>query len=123
MLIRYVPNITSFGFDWTKVSGYEKFVSFAKYAAHAAPRVMSLESFASALKGKLSTIVYDLNVYTFNVSEACDQIAEIARVHAANGGSDVEVMLELGNELYSTGQVRRAVRVCVCVCVCLFVCV
>lgn len=52
----------------------------------------------------MARIVYDLNVFTFNTTEACAQVAEIARVHAADGPDAPGVLLELGNELMDSGQ-------------------
>lgn len=130
---RYVPNRTSFGFDWDQ-RGYVKFAPFAKYSNDAPEGTFSAAGFADAVKGLVPRTIYDLNVFTMNTSETCDrvslpknennsagsiwrgrvaglvskqlrlQIAEIARIHSSDGPNAPDVLLELGNELYIGNQ-------------------
>ena len=57
----------------------------------------SAASFVAGVGGKPRAVLWSLNVFTLNVSEACEQIRYISRLP---GQQVPGVLLELGNELY-----------------------
>lgn len=57
----------------------------------------SAASYLAGVGGKPRAVLWDLNVFTFNASEACEQIRYISRLP---GQQAPGVLLELGNELY-----------------------
>ena len=59
------------------------------------------KSFLAGLGGKAKRVVWALNVYSLSVKETCEQIAYIADLP---GQQAPGVLLELGNELWSTAQ-------------------
>ena len=85
--------------------GYSKWLSWAKdvnqkfpTGALSAARYLEDGNLGSVTKRTL----WCLNVYSFNASEACDQIAYIGSLP---GQQEAGVVLELGNELYIGNQV------------------
>jgi hypothetical protein len=51
--------------------------------------------------GEVRRVLWNLNVYTFNATQTCDQIRYIAGLP---GQQEPGVLLELGNELAQSGQ-------------------
>lgn len=82
-------------------SGYHKWQTFYPFINDFPSGTFSAASFIAGLGGIAKTIIWDLNVYTFNSSQACEQIRYISKLP---GQQNPGVLLEFGNELYSPSQ-------------------
>ena len=95
---RYVEGCCS----GSAAKGYHKFAPYAELMKRAGPAgTFSAAKFLQGVGGQANSTVWDLNVYSFNASEACAQIAYIASLPPPPGGVHY---LELGNELYISSQ-------------------
>ena len=82
---------------------YEKFAMYAKIVEDAGPPgTFSAARFMEGIGGRSRAVIWDLNVFSFNISRACAQIEYIATLPPPPAG--LETFLELGNELYSESQ-------------------
>ena len=86
---RYVRPIPS-------AKGYSRYTEFEPWIGGQPAGTFSGESFLKGLGGRATRVLWDLNVYSMNASEACDQIRYIS---ALPGQQEPGVYLELGNEL------------------------
>ena len=90
-----------------RYTGIEKaaYAKFAPYAelikAAGPPGTFGAAKFLQGVGGRANATIWDLNVYSFNTSQACAQIEYIASLPPPPDGVH---LLELGNELYSHSQ-------------------
>ena len=83
-------------------TGYGEWERDISPAVNALPEgTFSAASFLQGFGGKAKRVLWNLNVYTFNQTQACAQIRYIAGLP---GQQEPGVLLELGNELYSPTQ-------------------
>jgi hypothetical protein len=87
------------GWDYHGAS-YHGFEPFAKQINAAPAGTYSASSFLRGVGSAARGVMWCVNVYSFNTSEACDQFDQIAQLL----GADAEARLELGNELYGGSQ-------------------
>jgi hypothetical protein len=80
---------------------YDRWKKFYPWINDFPEGTFSAEAFLQGLGGKSKRVVWDLNVYVYNTTEACDQIKYIAGLP---GQQEEGVLLELGNELYTDAQ-------------------
>jgi hypothetical protein len=91
---RYVPAPGGTGY-----TGWERDIA---PAINGLPEgTFSAASFLAGFGGKVRRVLWNLNVYTFNATQTCDQIRYIAGLP---GQQEPGVLLELGNELAQSGQ-------------------
>ena len=76
--------------------GYSRYNEFEPWIGGQPNGTFSGESFLRGLGGRAKRVLWDLNVYSLNASQACDQIRYIS---ALPGQQEPGVYLELGNEL------------------------
>ena len=81
--------------------GYDKWQEFYPLINDFPDGTFSAENFVGGLGGIAKTQIWDLNVFTFNATQACDQIRYIS---ALSGQQAPGILLEFGNELYSQSQ-------------------
>ena len=81
--------------------GYDKWQSFYPLINDFPYGTFSAESFVRGLGGLANTTIWDLNVFTYNTTQACAQIRYISQLP---GQQVPGVLLEFGNELYSSSQ-------------------
>jgi hypothetical protein len=83
---------------------YSKFQPYAELIKDAGPvGTFGAAKFLQGVGGRARTTIWDMNVFSFNTSEACAQIEYIASLPPPPDGVH---LLELGNEVYSKGQGR-----------------
>jgi hypothetical protein len=81
--------------------GYSRYKDFAPWINGQPEGTFSGAEFLNGLGGKAKRVLWDLNVFSLNATEACDQIRYIS---ALPGQQQPGVYLEFGNELYSHTQ-------------------
>jgi hypothetical protein len=81
-----------------------RYAGFAPFINDLAPGTLSAAHFVAGLGGRAKKIIWDLDVFLYNATEACDQIRYIASLP---GQQDPGVLVELGNELYSAQGLPR----------------
>jgi len=98
---RYIPLSESTRGPVRATRGYTKWQKFYPWINSLPLGTFSAKSFLRGLGGKAKRTIWDLNVFLFNTSEACDQIRYISGLP---GQLEPGVLLELGNELYISNQ-------------------
>ena len=82
-------------------TGYSRYNEFSEWISWQPEGTFSGAEFLKGLGGKANRVLWDLNVFSMNATEACDQIRYIG---ALPGQQRRGVYLEFGNELYLHSQ-------------------